>query len=149
MLELLLDAGGLDLELADEGGANAVAEAESANQVDAALLLVQRGAALPRNFHGMALLVHVAAEVRDAPAARRAAQALIVGAAGEVARLHRDAARLGPLCKAQRTCLAALREETAAEEARLAAAVAARQREEAAAGGERPAAKRARRGPVP
>ncbi len=73
--------------------------------------------------NGGAFAARLAAEVRDVPAARRGVQILIVGAAAEAARLHQASAQLGPLCKAERARLKALRAETAAAEARLAALV--------------------------
>ena len=87
LLRMMLDARGIAGQ--PEGGARAVAAAAGAGHVDAAMLLVRAGAALPDVARGSPLAAALAAEVRAVPEARRGLQQLVVGAAGEMARLER------------------------------------------------------------
>ena len=120
-MQLLLDAGAI--ALAEDGGARAVEDAVRGDHLDAALLLIRHGAALPDDLDPdkwralaarladevRAAAVRSAEEARAADEARRGLQALAVGAAGEMARV-----------RAQREAADAARAAAAAERAALA-----------------------------
>lgn len=159
VVQLLADAGAI--ALAADRGAEAVKEAVLGGHLDAALLLVQRGAALPANLANNPLVSRLAEEARAAAEVRRGMQQLAVGAAGEVvrARAQRQAAdaaraeaaaeRAAAECAAaeERTALAAERDTLVAERDALAAegealAAARAPHGQLAAGGNRAAPKR-------
>ena len=87
LLRMMLDARGIAGQ--PQGGAQAVAAAAAEGYIDAAMLLVRAGAALPDVARNSSLAAALAAEVRAVPEARRGLQQLIVGAAGEMACLAR------------------------------------------------------------